>query len=64
MYIFRRSLQPFERALCRHLVLRVMSLEQTIEESHSSDNNKKLKYMTSDLWKKCRKIKPWHFCFI
>ena len=62
-YIFSKNLQPFEIALCRHLVLRVMSPEQTIDESHCSDNYKKLKNMTSDLWPLRRKSNPWHFLF-
>ena len=37
-----------------------MSPEQTIE-SHCSDNYKKLKNMTSDLWPNRRKSKPWNF---
>ena len=38
-----------------------MSHEQTTDESHCSDNYRKLKNMTSDYWLHRQKNKPWLF---
>ena len=41
-----------------------MSLEQTIGETHSSDNYKKSKSRNPDLWPHSRKNKLGHFLFL